>query len=112
MYFDVLDSGSQDIVDPDTGEPLGSLSRPRIRVRINHVQSLLSVGITYRKTKVNIGGAGPNLQIHPLSRALLPEKWITRYETLESNGPFKDLDEKDSIVKVGDPVVQVEVDDE
>ena len=37
--------------------------------------------------------------------------WETRYETLKSTGAFEstseDLDEKDSYVSVGDPVVQV-----
>ena len=113
MHFDILDAGSQDIRDPDSGEVLGSLNRPRVRVRITHVQSLLSVATTYRKTKTNIGGTGSGPYLGALSRSLLPEQWVTKHETLEAKkSGFDTLDEEDSIVKVGDLVVQVEVDDD
>ena len=113
MHFDILDASSQDIRDPESGEVLGSLDRPRVRVRITHVQSLLSVATTYRKTRINIGGTGAGRSLGALSQALMPEEWVTRHETLEAKtSGFDTLDEKDSIVKVGDPVIQVEVDDD
>jgi hypothetical protein len=38
----------------------------------------------------------------------MPPRWITKYETLRTEEKtWEDLDEKDSYVKVGDPVVQV-----
>ena len=37
MYFDVMDAYDE-IEDPDTGEVLGSLERPKVRVKIVHVQ--------------------------------------------------------------------------
>ena len=113
MHFDILDASSQEIKDPDSGEVLGSLNRPKVRVRITHVQSLLSVATTYRKTRINIGGTGPGSTLGAISRSFLPEEWVTRHETLEAKeSGFDTLDEKDSIVKIGDPVVQFEVDDD
>ena len=40
----------------------------------------------------------------------MPSEWITKYETLKKSDRktfIEDIDEKDSFVKVGDPVVQV-----
>lgn len=115
MYFDVLDIWEQDIEDPDTGEVLGSLDRPKIRVKVTHTQEKLSVASTYRSERVNIGGSssGPfvdlnaDLGLGPLARALMPPKWIKKYETLEKTEETPPFDEEDSTVKVGDPVVQV-----
>ena len=43
-----------------------------------------------------------------LSKALLPPNWETKYETLKTDEKtWEDLDERESFVKVGDPVVQV-----
>ena len=32
MRFDVMDTKGQDVQDPDTGELLGSIERPKVRV--------------------------------------------------------------------------------
>ena len=119
MYFDVIDSHDEDIRDPDTDEVLGSIERPKARLRITHVQERLSVATTYQSEQVNLGGPGHieagGLALGPFARALMPPTWITKYETLRKTGePVKELDEEDSYVKVGDPVVQVieEVDTE
>ncbi len=113
MYFDVLDQKGEDIRDPDTGEILGSLDRPKVRVKITQVQELLSVASTYKKEKVNIGGSGYGISsaigsIGVLSQALMPPKYVTKYETLKTNEKtWEDLDEEQSYVKIGDPVVQI-----
>ena len=107
MYFDVMDAPDEDIRDPDTEEVLGSIERPKIRLKITHVQEKLSVASTYRSEQVNIGGSGYDI-LGPFSRSLMPPNWITKYETFEkteeSSTPFE---EKDSKVKTGDSVVQV-----
>ena len=51
MFFDVMDPKGEDITDPDTGDILGSVERPKVRVQITKVQERLSVASTYRKTK-------------------------------------------------------------
>ncbi len=122
MYFDVMDPSDQAISDPDTGELLGSIERPKVRVKIIRVQEKLSVASTYKSTQVNVGAIGSKSMaildatlayaLFPSGLALLP---ILRgqYETFkkikETPEPF---DEKDSKVKTGDPIVQVlEVDE-
>ena len=112
MYFDVIDPNEGDIKDPDTGEVLGSIERPKVRVQVTHVQEKLSVAATDRSKRVNLGGSGhfelPGLALGPFARALMPPKWITKYETLKKTGEtVSELDEKDSSVKTGDLVVQV-----
>ena len=106
MRFDVMDTNERDITDPDTGKVLGSLERPKIRVEIIHVQEELSVAQT-PETNVNVGGTGTSLG--PFARSFMPPNWVTRYETLKKTekNTEEELDEEDSRVKTGDPVVQV-----
>ena len=72
MYFDVLDPHYEDIKDPDTGEVLGSFERPKVRVKIIHVQEKSSLATTYRKERVNIGGTRKNISLGPFARSLMP----------------------------------------
>ena len=105
MRFDVMDTNEMDITDPDTGKVLGSLERPKVRVEIIHVQEDLSVART-PETTVNLGGTGT---FGPFAKSLMPPNWVTRYETLKKTGKNtkEELDEEDSRVKIGDPIVQV-----
>ena len=113
MYFDVLDPHYEDIKDPDTGEVLGSIEHPKVRVKIIDAQEKLALATTYRTKRVNTGGTGEFVSLGPFARALMPPNWITKYETLSKTEKTKDvLDEKDSYVNVGDPVVQTIEDDE
>ncbi len=110
MYFDVMDAQGEDIKDPDTDEVLGSIERPRIRVRVTYVQDKLAVASTYKSTQINIGGVAlyPALGYGPIARALMPPNWVTKYESLKKSGDAPGmLDEDNSSVKTGDPVVQV-----
>ncbi len=106
MYFDVLDPNCEDVRDPDTGELLGSINRPKVRVQVVQVQDRLSVAATFKRRQVNIGGVGAD--VSGLSRLFLPPKYVTRYETLKTTeSTWENIDEKESYVKTGDPVVQV-----
>ena len=106
MYFNVMDLQYEDIRDPDTDEVLGSIERPKVRVKIIHVQEKLSLATTYRKERVNTGGNF--ISLGPFARSLMPPNWVTRYETLSKIEEHRDvLDEEDSYVKAGDLVVQV-----
>ena len=105
MLFDVLDPTSENIRDPDTGAMIGSLYRPKVRVKIVVVQENISVASTYRTKNVNIGGTGSGLSWGTL---MSPPKWVREHETLKTEeATWEDLDEKDSYVATGDPVVQV-----
>jgi len=116
MLFDVLDPKGEDIVDPDTGAVLGSLARPKVRIKIISVQSKLSVGSTYKKERVNIGGVGLGsgvlgLGSSGLGQLLNPPEYVSQYETLKTTErTWEDLSEVDNYVKRGDAVVEVKID--
>ena len=109
MYFDILDPVSEDIKDPDTQEILGSIPRPKVRVKVTRVEERLCVASTYKSRRVNIGGTGGGLALPSgFARSLLPPEWVTKHETLKTKEKtWESLDEKESYVKTGDPVVQV-----
>jgi hypothetical protein len=110
MHFDVMDPNGEDIKDPDTGEVLGSVQRPKVRVKVTQAHEKLSVAMTYKKQEVNVGGSGTGFMadVGVLSRTLMPPKYITKYETLKTTEKtWEDLSEEESFVKTGDPVVQV-----
>ena len=76
---------------------------PLVRVEITEVQERLSVARTYKCWKANVGGMGIGL-----SGFITPPEWITRYETLKaSEHGWEEFDEEKSLVKTGDPVVQI-----
>ena len=105
MLFDVLDPKGEDIKDPDTGDILGSVERPKVRVKVNKLQDRICVASTYKKTDVNVGGSG--VGIGGFANYLMPPKWITKYETLKTEEKtWEDLSEEESYVKIGDPVIQ------
>ena len=103
MRFDVMDTTGENIKDPDTGELLGSVERSKVRVEVAKVQEKLSVAYTYKKKRMNEGG---NMGL--VSQMFMPAKWVTKYETLKTDEQtWEDLQEIDSYVKTGDPVVEV-----
>jgi hypothetical protein len=109
MLFDVLDPKGEDIVDPDTGDVLGSLARPKVRIKVISVQPKLAVASTYKKERINIGGVG--IGSAGLAQLLSPPEYVTQYETLKTTEKtWEDISEMDSYVKRGDPVVEVKVD--
>lgn len=111
MYFDILDPKGEDVKDPDSGEVLGSLDRPKVRVKVTKVQERLAVASTFKTYEVNVGGHGGALALG-FSDFLRPPKYVTKQETLKtSEKTWEDLDEEQSYVKTGDPVVQVLSDD-
>ena len=103
MIFDVVDDKHKDITDPDTNQILGSIERPKMRIKVTHVQENLCVASTLKKRRANVEGVEGTLY-----GALMPQKWITEDEALrKSDVNLEDLDEERSYVNVGDPVVQV-----
>jgi hypothetical protein len=103
MYFAVLDPNAEDITDPETGEVLGSIHRPKTFVKIVTVEERLSLARTFRQW--NRGGQLSGLS--GLSELLGPPRVVV--ESLKtSESTWEQLDEKESFVKTGDPVVQTE----
>lgn len=103
MQFDILSSNPHEIKDPDTEEVIGSVHRPKVRVEVGITEGRFCIARTFRQRRVNVGGTLTAGSI------FAPPKWITRSETLKtSEATWEDLDERQSYVKTGDPVVQVE----
>ena len=113
MDFNVMDTNGEDIKDPDTNEVLGTIERPKIRVRIIHAQEKLAVATPppskERDTDIFADltdSAIPTLG--PVARSLMPPSWVARYEKPRKTAETSDaLNEKDPGVKIGDTVVQV-----
>ena len=105
MLFEVLSSNGYEIPDPDTGLILGSVSAPKVSLKITRVQEKVCVASTYRTKRVDIRSFSTSADMFK------SPKWEKRYETLKTGGVFErdieQLDEKDSYVSIGDPVVQV-----
>jgi hypothetical protein len=105
MKFLVLNKKGEDIRDPETGDELGSLEIPKVAVRVVRVQERLSVARTYESKRKWGGSLGRMLGTDLFDSSRL----VSQPETLESaeDSWAEELDESDSFVKVGDPVVQV-----
>jgi hypothetical protein len=109
MKFEVLDPKLEDITDPDTGESLGGIDRPKVVVEVTRVADRLAIARTYRHKRVNVGGTGGFLSgASALAKQFEPPRYVTRYETLKTDeATWEDLDESRSFVKTGDPVREV-----
>lgn len=106
MHFDIMDKKGENVTHPDTGEILGSVERPKVRVKVVQVQERIAVASTFRTKKVNEGGSMPSSGL--FARALMPEIWTTKVETLKTKeSTWEDLSESESYVRIGDPAVQV-----
>ncbi len=104
MYFEVLAREGEDIRDPETGDVLGSVERPKVVLRIVSVEPKLAVARTFRSRRRNVGGLSPS---STLGRLFEPPRYVTEYDTLKtSERTWEDLPEEKSFVKTGDPVRQ------
>jgi hypothetical protein len=112
MKFAVLDPTAEDIEDPETGEVLGSVYRPRVEVKAVIVKDKLSIARTFKRYEINVGGSGIGGMMN--LKAFEPPKWETRYETLKTDErTWEEINESQSVVKTGDPVEEVvEIEDE
>ena len=105
MQFDVLDPKLDEIKDPDSGDVIGVLNRPKVRVQVSIVGDRFSVARTFRAKRVNIGGSGTFATYPDIFE---PPNWVLRSETLQtSERTWEDLSPAESYVKIGDPAVEV-----
>jgi hypothetical protein len=106
-HFAILDRAGEGIVDPDTGETLGSIQRTKVEVEVTQVGDRISVAQTFHWHRINEGGFGVGLS-GELARMFAPPKYVKKYETLKiCNAGWEPLPDRDSIVEVGDEVVEV-----
>lgn len=106
MRFAVLNRNAVEITDPETGESLGSAPVAKVLVEARLVEERFTVCSTFR-TKRTEGGS---------LRTSFPDLFApprTVHETLrrEDGAGALELDEEQSIVGVGDQVVEVWSDD-
>ena len=92
MIFKVINPKGEQIRDPDTNQLLGSVESIKVLVRVVEVQDKLSVATTTGVNPLIVPAS-----LGPFARALMPPRWVDKYETLSTN-----LSE----VNIGDPVVQ------
>lgn len=112
MRFAILDTTGEGIMDPDTREILGSIRRTKVEVEITQLDSRLAVARTFHHRTVNVGGTGGMSGVGALAGMFTPPKYVTRYDTFKlSDAKWEPLSEKDSVVEVGDPVVEIQAAD-
>lgn len=104
MRFKILYQGGIAITDPDTNKPLGSVEWPKTEVKIVSIQPHMAVGRTFRTISIpEVGISGfriPRMLYEPAKEVV---------ETLRSSDGFaeKEISDAESLVKRGDPAVQV-----
>lgn len=102
MRFAILEEGGLGIVDPETGDSLGDVERPKTIVKVTQVRKKMSVASTYRTKRV---GGGPLFPY--LSREFLEKAPRTVVETLHADEYEPAPSEEESIVHKNDRAVQV-----
>lgn len=106
MRFAVLAKEGIGIEDPETGEPLGDVERPKTLVKVTQVKPRLCVAVTYRTKVVGGGWVSPA----ELSRRMLgmePAHEIEETLRAEKTAFARPLRGPDAIVAAGDEAVQV-----
>ena len=109
MTFRVVAEGIP-VTDPDTGESLGIYIKDKIGVKVSEVHPRFSVARTYETYTVQEPSSTFRLS-RGRGERLLQE--VTRVRTLKTAGStpieskfFASITDDDSIVQVGDPVIQ------
>ena len=100
MLFSIMDSEGSEILDPDTGERLGSVYRPKVVVKVVVVDERLAIARTYNQSR---GYATSNS-----FESLFGGRSQPQIETLKTDEPtWDDMPVDEIFIRIGDPVVQV-----
>ncbi len=102
MRFEVVDDFDP-ILDPDTGETLGTIKRVKIRVRVSYVQPRFSIARTYETYQVSEPSSMLSLDLRKITKV----KTISEYD---DDFPSTAYERAQSFVGVGDKVVQMDLD--
>jgi hypothetical protein len=104
MYFNVLDTATDSIKDPETGEVLGGFKRIKISVVAVEVAEKITLAQTFRSKTVNLGGQGG---LGSMVNIFAEPRIVERVETLKLDPTAaKPLGASESAVAVGDPFEQ------
>ena len=114
MRFKIVEENAA-IIDPDTEEELGTISREKIRVKIVYVQPRFSIARTYDTYQAeepipNLARQIEELGMPSFARYTRSTRTVTKVRTLASGpgGSLESYDESKGFVRVGDKAVQVE----
>jgi len=105
MKFAILASTPEEISDPETGEILGVVDRPKVLVQATEVQERIAICSTYRTIKIPAGALNPAYYWKNLLDS--PQEVPDTLEIKDSSLPAP-LSPQESYVKIGDRVKQVE----
>jgi hypothetical protein len=113
MRFAIVEEFESEIEDPDTGEILGKVPpREKIRVEIFESQEKMSIAKTYHNRQVNIGGKNALGGLSGIfGERGEPVRYINKPFTFHvgegGKTHFKEILPEDSVVDVGDLVIQI-----
>ena len=104
VYIGVIDPETEDLVDPETGDNLGSIRRYKVALRVTQLSERLAIAATYKTKQVNVGGfADPNGGLIAITQALSPKKLVTQVEKLRlDDRAARPLGPSESRVQEGD----------
>ncbi len=102
MKFAILAPTPEEICDPETGELLDVVDRPKVTVQATEVREKITICSTY-KTRTIGGGF-----YSPLSGLFDPPRRIPETLSVKDSSLPAPLSPEDSYVKAGDRVKQVE----
>lgn len=106
MIFQILKDDGKEIKDDQTGEVLGKVKLPKIKVKVVHVDEKFCVAETYQYKDVNKGGINT---LSTVSSIFSPPKYVRQYETFEIDENQKqEIDKEKSMVKIGDLAEEIE----
>jgi hypothetical protein len=105
MRFAILASTPEEVSDPETGEVLDVVDRPKVLVQATEVRERITICSTYRTTKIPGGAFNTVYSINRLFD--LPQEVPETLRIEDSSLPAP-LSPEESYVKVGDRVKQVE----
>ena len=105
MKFAVLDPEEDEVTDPETGEVLGVIHRPRLRVLVHRVEPRLAFARTFDVRRGDAGGLGYDWEA--MSRVFDRIRYEERAGTLRTGEPAWGGEDGERPVRTGDPVEQV-----
>ena len=109
MKFDIVTPELGEIIDPDSGEALGTLDLVKTRVEVVVIQHKMCVARTYETHKVKVGETGLDWRLSAISSLVGAGRWETRVREFRfaEGDRLSELGLEERIVRIGDRVRQI-----
>ena len=98
MRFEVIDD-SYEILDPDTGEALGTIKKVKLRVKVSDIQPRLSIARTYETYET--------ASFASAIASLTAPSTVTKVRTIRNDAATTPLEQREDYIKIGDKVLQI-----